>query len=749
MGTSDIAGTRVFGRIGGLPNVVPFTYRDGATFADILYGVRDYLVNTMVPGFELDITELTEQLNSELGDMGSEIIAGQERAQGLHEAFTTEILRHIAEINNKTGVIDIQRITLTNSSTIIAIKPTWPNNHPVDFVLTQNSVGGHRVAFSSEIYTNPAMYIDPAPNAVTEITIYPDGKGRWEARPRVMSGDNDIQVMRLTAPVTTINVDPKWDKTQPVRFSITQDGNGGKSLIAGEGITGEIKVNPRQNTVTEVTLLPTGSGTWIVAPEYAQMNSGSNSTRLGKDALINANNNWARNNNAVGSGAMFNMRFGHYNDFFGLQAGYYLDGEGETGDFRIATRNSGFGSNTQRFNKTGFNNVSMGRNSLQNNVTGKSNTYIGAGSGAGLAPLGLDNVTIENQLPLTVNQNTAVGESTLRDSFGDNNTAVGYMAAFTTKKSDRNTAIGRQALGSLDIHTAYNGKIQTNVNWPVSFNFSSGEIVVTKAAHGLGIGYCVGIKFPHLTDMQNLYVKNVDRDVFTLERNGHTLDKTLNGSAQVSYYANTTDARTNSMNTAVGSSALSALEGDTEWGGCQFNTAIGFNAGSVNVDGTPTLTTANSAAIGANSKISGVNQMQLGNETQGVYTTQPIQVRSDRRDKADIEDTRLGLDFIEKLRPVDYRWDMRADYFEYDEEGAIVSVGERDGSKKRRRIHHGLIAQEVQSVIEETGVDFGGFQDHKVNGGSDVMTVGYEELIAPLIKAVQELSAQVKELKGK
>ncbi len=34
-----------------------------------------------------------------------------------------------------------------------------------------------------------------------------------------------------------------------------------------------------------------------------------------------------------------------------------------------------------------------------------------------------------------------------------------------------------------------------------------------------------------------------------------------------------------------------------------------------------------------------------------------------------------------------------------------------------------------------------------MKGGNDVITIGYDELIAPLIKAVQELTAQNKELK--
>ena len=77
-----------------------------------------------------------------------------------------------------------------------------------------------------------------------------------------------------------------------------------------------------------------------------------------------------------------------------------------------------------------------------------------------------------------------------------------------------------------------------------------------------------------------------------------------------------------------------------------------------------------------------------------------------------------------------------------------MSKSEPDGSRKRTRFHHGLIAQEVGEDIEEAGVDFGGWQDHTVNGGCDVQTLAYEEFIAPLIKAVQELSARVAELES-
>jgi len=42
--------------------------------------------------------------------------------------------------------------------------------------------------------------------------------------------------------------------------------------------------------------------------------------------------------------------------------------------------------------------------------------------------------------------------------------------------------------------------------------------------------------------------------------------------------------------------------------------------------------------------------------------------------------------------------------------------------------------------------DFGGFQDHSINGGKDVLSLGYEEFIAPMVRAIQELSAKIVEL---
>ena len=55
----------------------------------------------------------------------------------------------------------------------------------------------------------------------------------------------------------------------------------------------------------------------------------------------------------------------------------------------------------------------------------------------------------------------------------------------------------------------------------------------------------------------------------------------------------------------------------------------------------------------------------------------------------------------------------------------------------------GLIAQEVKAVCEDLGVEFNGIKENK----SGKMGIQYSLLVAPLIKAVQELSSTVENFK--
>ena len=125
-------------------------------------------------------------------------------------------------------------------------------------------------------------------------------------------------------------------------------------------------------------------------------------------------------------------------------------------------------------------------------------------------------------------------------------------------------------------------------------------------------------------------------------------------------------------------------------------------------------------------------------------------VASDKRDKTDIEDLSdaAGLNFINQLRPVTYVWDNRSNYYPHTHE----KYGERDHSKKDKRVHTGFISQEVKALEQSIGWN----DDHIVNTENDKSwKLKYSAVIPSLTKAVQELSAtvttlqqEIKTLKG-
>ena len=145
----------------------------------------------------------------------------------------------------------------------------------------------------------------------------------------------------------------------------------------------------------------------------------------------------------------------------------------------------------------------------------------------------------------------------------------------------------------------------------------------------------------------------------------------------------------------------------------------------------------NSTAIGYQAGVSGDNQVQLGNFQTTTYAWGSIQNRSDARDKVDVRNTKLGLDFILTLRPVDYKYNYRDSYRVINPDGT-ESYLLNDGSKTQKEYKHGFIAQEVKKIIEEKKMEFGGLNDLNNSGGKDILYIGYTEFIAPMVKAIQE-----------
>ncbi len=213
------------------------------------------------------------------------------------------------------------------------------------------------------------------------------------------------------------------------------------------------------------------------------------------------------------------------------------------------------------------------------------------------------------------------------------------------------------------------------------------------------------------------------------------------GNTAVGYYA--LQSNTSSNNTAVGYCALN--QNTTGYS----NLALGHNALRNN--------TAYSycTGLGYNAQVTGDRQVQLGGASDTVYAQKAVVTRSDERDKIDITDSDLGLNFILKLKPRRYKMNPREAYFQTTENTEMISeniatndyTAPNDGSKARKRPHYGLVAQEVKQAMNELDIDFAGYLDSKVDGGEDVLSLGYTEFIAPMIKAIQQQQEMIEALK--
>ena len=231
--------------------------------------------------------------------------------------------------------------------------------------------------------------------------------------------------------------------------------------------------------------------------------------------------------------------------------------------------------------------------------------------------------------------------------------------------------------------------------------------------------------------------------IFSTAIGSYSLDANTTGShnTAVGNFA-LSDNVTGEHNTAVGAMALRYSTGNN-------NTAIGYMALSNN--------TAYSycTGLGYSAQVTGDRQVQLGGASDTVYAQKAVVTRSDERDKIDITDSDLGLNFILKLKPRRYKMNPREAYFQTTENTEMISeniatndyTAPNDGSKARKRPHYGLVAQEVKQAMNELDIDFAGYLDSKVDGGEDVLSLGYTEFIAPMIKAIQQQQEMIEALK--
>jgi hypothetical protein len=119
------------------------------------------------------------------------------------------------------------------------------------------------------------------------------------------------------------------------------------------------------------------------------------------------------------------------------------------------------------------------------------------------------------------------------------------------------------------------------------------------------------------------------------------------------------------------------------------------------------------------------------------------QITSDERVKTSIENSDLGLDFINMLRPVKYKM-INGFKQQFDEEGRLIE------GLPGTRWHYGLIAQELKQTLDTYGLDSAMWSVEDFEENPDgFQAINYNQVTSPLIKAVQELSETVEILKNR
>ena len=155
------------------------------------------------------------------------------------------------------------------------------------------------------------------------------------------------------------------------------------------------------------------------------------------------------------------------------------------------------------------------------------------------------------------------------------------------------------------------------------------------------------------------------------------------------------------------------------YSGSQYARIFATNSGTANAGGSGIniLGSGSTGIVGAYVATSGTSNIV----TIEVTTTSP----SDIRLKEEIADSDLGLAFVKQLRPVSYK--LKAD--------------------PKHQKGYGFIADEVEELIELGSSLVYHEPDWKVGDETGFKTIHYPSYIAVLTKAIQELSAQVEELK--
>jgi hypothetical protein len=162
------------------------------------------------------------------------------------------------------------------------------------------------------------------------------------------------------------------------------------------------------------------------------------------------------------------------------------------------------------------------------------------------------------------------------------------------------------------------------------------------------------------------------------------------------------------------------------------NVAIGNVAGSTNTTGINNVFLG-TYAKGSSPSVS--NEVNLGNDkiTALRANVTSITSLSDVRDKKNIQDLNLGLNFIQTLKPRSFQWDKREWY----------AGNSSDGSKIAKTATAGFIAQELDASQQSFQADW---LNLVYKSNPEKLEANYGNLIPVLVKSIQELLEEQKKL---
>ena len=396
-------------------------------------------------------------------------------------------------------------------------------------------------------------------------------------------------------------------------------------------------------------------------------NTTNNNTAVGAFALDAAVT--GAGNTAVGRSALSAQTSGTNNTAVGIYAGDALT---SATDCTFLGRDAGGGVTTGNFN------IAIGAESMMAACTGTANVVVGR-DGLRAITSGEKNVALGNDTNRSCssgNNNVAIGHETLFANDASDNVGVGFNVLKANTSGVNNVAAGTNAL--LACSTGGNN---------VALGHSAGD-AVTTGSHNISLG-----------------------------RNAGGALSTTNWSIFIG--ADAGSSATGQGNIGIGGDANRYASGN-------YNTVLGHLAGDIN-----SFSGENNTIIGNGADPSAAdadNEITLGNSSIATLRCQVTSISSlsDRRDKTDINTLDLGLDFVNSLKPVKFKWDSR--------EGIA-----KDGSYEA-----GFIAQDFQQVQKDNDADY---LNLVLESNPEKLEAAPGKLIPILVKAIQELKQEIELLK--